>query len=505
MTAPQRCDLLRARRLGVDTYREPVVFLRSDSPVCRAEGFRAMSRVQLSAGGRSVVATLNVVLDGIVDRCEAGLSEAAWLALGAAEGCLVEVSHPEPVESFSAVRSKIYGCRFDTAALHAIVRDVAAGRYSSIELAAFVTACAGKDMSMEETLALTRAMVDTGTRLSWNQRIVLDKHCVGGLPGNRTTPIVVAIVAACGLTIPKTSSRAITSPAGTADTMEMLAPVSLTLEHMRRVVEREGGCVVWGGAMALSPVDDILIQIERPLNFDSEAQLAASVISKKLAAGATHLLIDLPVGPTAKVRSSGDAQALTLLLQRLGEAVGISVRTVQTDGLQPVGRGIGPALEAADVLYVLQGRPGAPEDLRNRALLLAGTLLEMGGRSPLGMGESLAAQVLYSGDAWRKFQAICAAQGGMRVPPVAAHRCEITAIRAGRVSAIDNRRLANLAKLAGAPLAPAAGLRLAVRGGDYVERGAPLYCLHAQSSGELEYASAYACAHPDIIRIEETR
>lgn len=503
MTAPDRCDVLRARRLGVDTYREPVVFLRSDSPVCRAEGFRAMSRVQLGAGGRSVVATLNVVLDGIVDRCEAGLSEAAWLALGVADGGLVEISHPEPVESFSAVRSKIYGCRFDPAALHDIVRDVAAGRYSSIELAAFVTACAGKDMSMEETLALTRAMVDTGTRLSWNQPIVLDKHCVGGLPGNRTTPIVVAIAAACGLTIPKTSSRAITSPAGTADTMEMLAPVSLTLEHMRRVVEREGGCVVWGGAMALSPVDDILIQIERPLNFDSEAQLAASVMSKKLAAGATHLLIDLPVGPTAKVRSSGDADALASRLQQLGEAVGISVRAVQTDGLQPVGRGIGPALEAADLLDVLQGKPRAPEDLRKRALLLAGTLLEMGGRAPSGKGESLAAQVLHSGDAWRKFQAICEAQGGMRVPPVAAHRCEITADRAGRVSAIDNRRLANLAKLAGAPLAPAAGLRLDVRNGYPVERGTPLFCLHAQSTGELEYAVTYARLHPDIIQIEE--
>lgn len=503
MSEVVRNDLLRARRLGVDTYREPVAFLRADCPACRAEGFRAQSRVQLTIGSRSVIATLNVVLGDMIGACEAGLSEAAWLALGATESAMLRVSHPEPVESFSAVRNKIYGGRFADTALRDILRDINAGRYSSIQLAAFITACAGKDMSQAEILSLTRAMVDAGTRLAWPQHQVLDKHCVGGLPGNRTTPIVVAIVAACGLTIPKTSSRAITSPAGTADTMEMLAPVTLTLEHMRRVVEREGGCVVWGGAMALSPADDILIQVERPLDFDSEAQLVASVISKKLAAGATHLLIDIPVGPTAKLRNAEAARALATRFVQVGDAVGIAVQTIETDGRQPVGRGIGPALEAMDVLAVLQDRPDAPADLRERSLLLAGRLLELGGRAPQGEGEILAAEVLHCGEAWRKFQAICEAQGGMRVPSAAAHRCDIAAPRDGCVVAIDSRRLSRLAKLAGAPLSGTAGLRLAARLGDRVECGTPLFTLHAESPGELDYAVTYARAHPDIVEIGE--
>jgi len=492
---------LHARRLGVDTYREPVVFLRADCPVCRAEGFRAQSRVQLSLDGRQVIATLNVVHGELLGECEAGLSEAAWTALGATPRAALQVSHPEPVESFSAVRSKIYGGRYTDEGLHQIVRDISAGRYSSIQLAAFITACAGEVMSLAETLSLTRAMVAAGTRLAWPQSPVMDKHCVGGLPGNRTTPIVVAIIAACGLTIPKTSSRAITSPAGTADTMETLAPVDLTLEHMRRVVEREGGCIVWGGAMALSPADDILIQVERPLDFDSEGQLAASVLSKKLAAGATHLLVDLPMGPSAKLRSAVAAAKLSQRLIDVGQALGLHMLVVPTDGRQPVGRGIGPALEARDVLAVLQNQAQAPGDLRERALLLAGQLLELGGRARSGAGLALARQLLLSGEAWRKFQAICEAQGGLRTPPVAPFRREVCATRSGQIAAIDNRRLGRLAKLAGAPLAPAAGLELGARLEQRIECGAPLYTLHAQSPGELDYALAYAGANPDIIDI----
>jgi thymidine phosphorylase len=455
--------------------------------------------------GRSVIATLNVVHGELLAHDEAGLSEAAWRTLGCRDGDVLHVSHPEPVESFSAVRSKIHGHAFTPAQLDAVVRDITAGRYSAIEIAAFVTACAGDQVSSDETLALTRAMVGVGTRLAWSQRPVLDKHCIGGLPGNRTTPIVVAIVAAAGLTIPKTSSRAITSPAGTADTMETLAPVDLTLEHMRRVVETEGGCVVWGGAMALSPADDILIQVERPLELDCQGQLAASILSKKLAAGSTHLLVDIPVGATAKMRSAERASVLAARLVQTGRALGLEVDVMQTDGTQPIGRGIGPALEARDVLAVLRGAPAAPADLRERAVVLAGRMLELGQQAPAGTGAARARALLQSGAAARKFEAICAAQGGLREPPVAPYRREVVAATAGVVTSFDNRCLSRLAKLAGAPASPAAGVELRVRLGDRVARGQSLYVVHAQTAGELDYALAYAASHPQVIQAGEAR
>jgi thymidine phosphorylase len=498
MSAPT----LRARRLGIDTRQEAIVYMRHDCSVCRSEGFEAAARVEIRHGTRAIIATLNVTT-GLLDPGEAGLSDAAWERLALRDGDVVTVAHAPPLDSLSLVRAKVFGRTLDDAAMHAIVADVVAGRYADIHLAAFITACAAARLDRVEMVALTRAMVAAGERLSWPGAPIVDKHSVGGLPGNRTTPIVVAIVAAFGLTMPKTSSRAITSPAGTADTMETLAPVALDVHAMRRVVEREGGCIVWGGELGLSPGDDVLIQVERPLELDAEGQLVASVLSKKLAAGSTDVVVDVPVGPTAKVRSAEAAASLAANLVAVGRAVGLRVEPVVTDGTQPVGRGIGPALEARDVLAVLTGATGAPADLRDRALLLAGRVLEMSPRVAAGTGATLAAAILHDGRAWRKFQAICAAQGGMREPAHAAETRPVLAPHAGIVAAIDNRRLARAAKLAGAPHDPAAGVELHVAVGGTVAAGEPLFTVHAEAPGELAYALSFVAAHGDIVRVVE--
>jgi thymidine phosphorylase len=496
-------DRLRLRRLGIDTYQEPVVYLRSHCQVIKSEGFEAKSRVEVRRGATHIVATVNVVHFALLAEDEVGLSEAAWRALGGADGELVQLAHPLPLKSFSTVRAKIYGRPIGSNAATAITRDIVAGRYSDIELAALITACSGNKLDTAETIEWTKAMVQTGAQLHWDAALVVDKHCIGGLPGNRTTLLVVPIAAACGLTIPKTSSRAITSPAGTADTMETLAPVMLDIASMRRVVGREGGCIVWGGAVLLSPADDLLIRVERPLGLDSDGLLVASVLSKKIAAGSTHVLIDVPVGRSAKVRSTEAARAIAERMRLVGEALGIAVRVVLTDGSQPVGCGIGPALEAWDVLRVLQNEPGAPADLRERALTLAAGLLEMGGAAPSGEGLARARAVLDSGAAWLKFQAICDAQGGMRVPPKAHFTREVACLHSGRVVAIDNRRLAQAAKLAGAPKAAAAGIAFHAPLGSTVVAGQALFTLHAESSGELAYALAYAHAQDNLVSIQE--
>lgn len=477
--------------------------MHRDCGVCLSEGFEAQSRVQVSVAGKSIVATLNVVESRLVSPLEAGLSEAAWRLLGAPEGAEAVLRHPAPLESLGHVRAKVYGRRLGEAAAHSVISDVAAGLYSDIQLAAFVTACAGDRLDLDETVSLTRAMVAAGERIRWDAGPVMDKHCVGGLPGNRTTMIIVPIVAACGLRMPKTSSRSITSPAGTADTMEALAPVALDVPAIRRVVESTGGCIVWGGSVRLSPADDVLIRVERPLDLDSQGQLVASILSKKCAAGSTHVLIDMPVGPTAKVRSKAAADVLQRQLVDVGRAMGLDVRVAQTDGLAPVGRGIGPALEARDVLAVLRGEAGAPADLRQRSLSLAGQILEFGGAALPGAGAGLAQDVLADGRAWAKFQQICEAQGGLRQLPVAPHRVDVVAHRSGAVLAIDNRRLARIAKLAGAPQAACAGIDLHVRCGDFVGRGEPLFTLHAASPGELAYAMDYAADQPDAIHVME--
>jgi thymidine phosphorylase len=501
--AASMLNSLHMRRLGIDTYRELVIYMRSDSHICKSEGFEAQSRVEVWRGDRYIVATLNVVHYTMIELHEVGMSEAAWIALGGNDGDEVRVVHPVPNQSFSTVRAKIYGRPMAQDGISAIIGDIVDGRYSDIEMAAFISSCSGNRLDVAETIALTRVMVDAGQRISWNAALAVDKHCVGGLPGNRTTLVVVPIVAACGLLIPKTSSRAITSPAGTADTMETLAPVSLDIAKMRSVVEQESGCIAWGGAVSLSPADDMLIRVERPLGLDSDGLMVASVLSKKIAAGSTHVVIDIPVGRTAKVRSNDAAVALAERLTVVGTALGIAVKAVLTDGTQPIGRGVGPSLEALDVLSVLQNETTAPNDLRQRALLMAGHVLEMGGKAQPGAGFALARRLLESGAAWHKFQAICEAQGGMRIPPKAGYTHVICAAHHGKVVAVDNRRLASVAKLAGAPKAPAAGLMFHTPIGSYVEVGQPYLTIHAQSPGELAYARAYAEAQENLISLQE--
>ncbi|MGE0562753.1 MAG: thymidine phosphorylase family protein [Flavobacteriales bacterium] len=494
---------LTFKRLGIHTQHEHFAYMREDCHVCASEGFEVLTRIRITNGHKSIVASLNVLRTDLLKQGEISLSESAIHSLGIKEGETITVSHLHPINSLGYVRSKIYGNRLSSSELKEIIQDIVHGNYSNIHLSAFITACAGRRMETEEIISLTEAMIASGQRLRWTGDMIVDKHCIGGLPGNRTTPIVVSIVTAFGLTMPKTSSRAITSPAGTADTMEVMTDVNLSMEQIKKVVEKEGGCIAWGGGTAkLSPADDILIKVEKALDIDSEGQLIASVLSKKVAAGSNHVIIDIPVGETAKLRSIDAANELKVEMEKVAHTIGLKLKVVITDGSQPVGRGIGPALEARDILAVLRNEADAPTDLKERALLLAGELLELSGRVELGDGNDKARHILESGKAYEKFMAICKAQGRFNEPTLAKYQHEIRAEHSGTVVKVDNRKLAKIAKLAGAPEDKASGVDFLAPIGTKVGKGQVLYVLHAESEGELAYALEYHHAQKNILTIQ---
>lgn len=498
---PLGLNELWARRLGLLTHDEAVAFIRTDSDVSKSEGLSAHGRIKLQCNGATVYASLYQVTSDLIDHNEIGLSEYAWTKLGLTDPQPVKVTSAPPMQSMTHVRAKMFGEELDTGSAAEIVGDIVAGRFSDIQLSAFVAACASPVLTAAETIAVTKAMVETGRRLVWPAGNIFDKHCIGGLPGNRTTPIIVAIVTSFGLTMPKTSSRAITSPAGTADTMETLTNVAMDMAAMRRVVEATGGCFVWGDSVGFSPADTSVIRIERALNLDVDGLLVASVLSKKIAAGATHVVIDMPVGPTAKMRNLGSAARLSDLFQQVAEAFGLEVRTVMTDGCQPVGRGMGPALEAEDILRVLDSQPPELSDLAEKSCLLAGTLLEMAGVCAKGEGAGLAGIALRDGRARKKFEQICIAQGGIKEPPRAQFSRPIRAPRSGRVTSLNNRMIARIAKLAGAPEDASAGVRLAVRLGDTVKQGDTLFTLVSGTYGKIAYAMDYVAENPLVVEI----
>jgi thymidine phosphorylase len=329
---------------------------------------------------------------------------------------------------------------------------------------------------------------------------VVDKHCIGGIPGNRTSMIVVPIVASHGLTIPKTSSRAITSPAGTADTMEILARVDVSVEEMKEIVAVCNGCLVWGGHVNLSPADDILISVERPLSLDTREQMVASIMSKKLAAGSTHLLIDLPVGPTAKLPNAFDAMRLRKLFEFVGDHFGCSVEVITTDGRQPIGNGIGPVLEAQDVTRVLANDPAAPADLREKSLRLAAHLLEYDPQLRGGSGYARAKELLDSGAAQKQMQRIIDAQGPSSWrTDIGNLTFDVAAASDGIVSQIDCLQINRLARTAGAPIDKGAGIRLFKKIGDRVDKGEPLYRVYTFDPSGHDLAAAAANADPGYV------
>ncbi len=493
---------LTLKFLGINTFKDPVIYMRDDCHICKSEGFCAQARVRVSLNNRSIIATLNTVSTNLLRHNEASLSQYAWELLSAKEGDQISVSHPKPLESLSYIRSKIFGNELKAKETRHIIEDLIRGELSDINIAMFIAASADDRLSKKEVIDLTKSMVDTGERLTWPSSCVVDKHCIGGLPGNRTTPIVVAIVAEFGLMIPKTSSRAITSPAGTADTMEVFTSVNLDVAGMRKVVEQENGCLVWGGSMALSPADDLLIRIERTADLDSEGQLVASILSKKIAAGSSHIVIDLPIGTTAKVRSIERAKVLKQFLESVAIEFGLETKIIFTDGSQPVGRGIGPALEAKDVLAVLNCARDAPKDLRERALILAGHVIEFSKSISPGQGLQIATEILDSGKALKKFQAICLAQGGMRDIPTAPYCHTIESHFSGTVINIDNRYISRGAKLAGAPESKAAGIELLTPLHSIVSRSQPLFKIYAETRGQLHYALNFLKQGHEIFQIE---
>ena len=466
-------------------------------------GVHPLDRVQVDRDGRTTVAIVEVT-DGLVSPGTLGVTK----RLGHLEGRVDVTLAPKP-GSARYIRKKLDDVELEEREIRTIVRDVNENRLNDVELAAYVSGIYCHGLSLAETKLLTQCMTDVGDTIAWEDGPIADKHSIGGVAGNRVTPIVVPIVAAAGVKIPKTSSRAVTSPAGTADTMEVFCEVDFSLPEIRGIVRETNGCMVWGGGVNLSPVDDKIIRAETPLSLDPPGQIIASVLSKKKSAGSTHVLVDIPYGEGAKVAGLPEARELSEDFERVGEHLGMRVECVVSEGGAPVGRGIGPVLEARDVLEVLSG--DGPQDLRRKGVRLAGIVLDLCG---VADAEAEARELLASGAALAKFREIVAAQGGDPDVAVAdlepgGHREVVTADRPGEVTRVDNRLVSDVARRAGAPKDAGAGVDLRRAVGDPVDAGDPLFAVHAEQSAKLSDAmdlvgrtEALRVRDPEDARIE---
>ena len=476
--------IFKARVLDVDTGDLRVVLAPKN--IALANGLRGGSRVRVASGSRFVTAW---VLVSSEEGDEVLLSRSVSSALNNPEK--VELSVYSTTSSVDYIKKKLKGFKLSEDEIHSIIRDITSGVLGEAEIATFIAAQTSVGMDVDEIVSLTKAMVDTGNILKFDEP-AYDIHSIGGVPGNSKVSLVaVPIIAAAGVFIPKTSSRAITSPAGTADTMEVLAPVSFTEEEVLELAKKVKGFIIWGGTLNLAPADDILIRVEHQLKLDPTSQMVASILSKKLSMSISNLVIDIPTGREAKVENIEEARNLSSLFVQVGSKLKLGVRCAITYGGQPIGYTVGPALEALEALETLMG--SGPMSVREKAAALAGLVLEVAGVAPRGGGRKVALNILESGRALQTFLKIVEVMGGnphVRPDdiPVGRYKAEVKAPIDGYVTGVYNNALSRIAMVAGAPLDKGAGLRLYVKRGHKVKEGQTLLEIYSNSESLLDEA-----------------
>lgn len=457
-------------------------------------------RVIIQKGDKKLT-VLTDISNSLVARGEIGMFSEVSRQLGINQGDLLQVIHTRQPPSVDYIKKKMDGKNLTENETHEIVRDLISNNLSEVELSAWITSMYINDLSIDEVVNLTDAVVESGQRLELGKSPIVDKHCAGGVAGNRTTMIIVPILAAAGLYVPKTSSRSITSAAGTADTMEVLAHVEFSVEELKKIVLKTGGCVVWGGGINIAPADDKLIRIRHSMHLDPRGLLLASILAKKKAVGAEYVVIDIPVGRGAKVEDMRVANGLAKDFLEIGGKLGMKMNCFITDGSDPIGNGVGPGLECIDILQILQG--AGPHDLLDKSCQLSGALLEMSGKVGVGEGYDVSLNLIKSGKAYTKMREIIEAQGGnpnIKIDdiPVGKYRQEIVAKKDGRIEHVDNKMISKIARAAGAPRDKGAGVILHCEQGDKVKSGDILFEIVSESEAKLTFAIKALEAYPGV-------
>lgn len=487
---------LKAREMDMDAP-EMIAFMNPAD--CKVLGVRENDRIRIETpkGGAVLVLSMSETYSKVG---EIYIIDDIMRKLEITENQEVDVFYSVNPESVRSIRRKMDNEKLDKDEIRSIVEDIADSKLSKIEVSAWLTALYINGMDIDEIAAFTQAMVDTGDRIQFDRMPVYDFHSMGGVPGNKITPIVVSIVAAAGMMLPKTSSRAISSACGTSDFVETFCNVELDAQRLKKISEEVGGVLAWGGAMNIAPVDDIVIKIEHPLGINPRAQMLASILSKKVAIGATHLLVDIPTGAGTKVPTIEVARAYARDFMDLGEKLNIHIECAITYADQPVGNAIGPILEARECISILEGSKH-PSSVIEKACDLAGIILEMGGFTN---GADHAREILDSGQALKKFREIVAAQDGS--PTVSAedlkvgkYMCEMKSVSAGYVHSIANKDLVSIAKAAGAPSDKGAGILLFRKKGQRVEKGDLLFQIYADNEAKLSRARDLAIKYAPFV------
>lgn len=409
------------------------------------------------------------------------------------------VGNAEPPSMLELIERKKSGLQLQPAELDFLCRGVVEGSIPDYQLAAWLMAVWFRGMDAAETLALTRAMVATGATLDWSGlgRPVVDKHSTGGV-GDKTSIVLVPLLAAAGVAFAKMSGRGLGHTGGTLDKLESIPgfEVNLSPAALRAQVERIG-CALVGQSPELVPADAALYSLrDVTRTVDSVPLIASSVMSKKLAAGAGAIVLDVKHGAGAFMATAEEARLLARTMVEIGVGAGRRVRAVISAMEEPLGRRVGNALEVREAIEALRGE--GPADLWALTRELGVQLLLLSGiRSDSATTADELEALRRTGDPLRRLEQLIEAQGGdprvVEDPsrlPAAEVVVRVPSPRGGWVAGLDARivadvvlRLGGARRVQGERIDPAVGVTLCAKVGDRIEAGDTLAEVHAASAG----------------------
>ena len=481
---------LKAKKIDISTGG-PLIALLNKKDAALLD-LNPLDRIKIKNKKHHLIVALDIT-DKEIKKGHIGLLKESLNKFPIKTGEKLKISIEKTPISIEFIKKKLDNYELNQKEINQIIKDVVSNELTEIELTYFVSACYRNGLTNKETEYLTKAIIKNGGKLKLKNKIIVDKHSTGGLPNNRTTMLIVPIVAAAGLTMPKTSSRAITSAAGTADVMETLCNVCFSISKVKKIVKKTKACIIWGGAINLAGADDKLIKVRHPLRLDPEGMLLSSILAKKAAVNSTHVLIDIPIGKTAKISSKKEGLKLKKRFETLGKALGIKMKVMLSNGSQPIGKGIGPNLEARDILYILRRDKKAPKDLENKAIYMSTLILKMAG---IKFAKKKVKEILNLGLANAKFKEIIKEQSGnSKVNPedlkLGKYKFEVKAKKSGKISSIDNKKIAKIARIAGCPESKEAGIYIEIKLKQKVKRNQILFTIYSESKEKLKYAKSF--------------
>jgi len=481
---------LKVKKLNIEDGNMMMVMI--NEAYALANGLTSTDKINIYHDKKEFVA--DVVLSPDFPSDSIGVFSDVWKKFKLKDDDIVKISYVEAnPKAVDAIRRKLLGKKINEEDTKLIISEIANGKLSDIQITYYVSSSFFYKPSNEELYFTAKAMAETGETFKFDSEIVADKHCMGGVPGNETTMIIVPIIASLGITIPKSFSKAITSPAATGECVKTLMDIEFNKEEIYKLVKKTNSCLIWGGGLSLAPADDRIIKVSYPISMEPHSKAVISIMAKKAAMGITHCVIDIPMGKTAKVHSMEDALELKKKFEYVGKRFGMKMKVEITDAKQPIGAGIGPTLQTREVLRVLEQHPKRPIDLENKALYLASKLVELTGYAKKSDSLRIVTEQLRLGNALKKMKEIIKAQGGD--PKIGCEEIRLGSVKYdfkaasdGIVKNIDMKFLNTIVRTLGCPIEETAGIYLHKKLNDFVEKGDKIFTMYTESENRLKDA-----------------